>query len=110
MKKDFAYVETNYWSKEIIITHYLGNEKHVEIPAIIDGYQVVEIGKWAFYNRGITSVYFPRSIIQIGKGAFLKNEIKQVAFHRFIKYVSYNVFDDNVIIEYRREPEQEKLF
>lgn len=41
------------------------------IPSSIDGYEVTEIGEFAFcYNCGLETIEFPHSVLKIGKGAF----------------------------------------
>lgn len=51
-------------------TAYLGEDKSVVIPEEINGYQVTEIGEFAFYNEEVQSVVFPSTLTKIGKQAF----------------------------------------
>jgi len=47
----------------------------VQIPSTIDGYTVTEIGSYAFYNKGLTSVTIYDGIQTIGSSAFRNNHI-----------------------------------
>lgn len=54
-----------------VITGYNGGASALAIPSEIDGYEVREIGKSAFYNDdNIRSVVIPSSVIEIGVQAF----------------------------------------
>ena len=54
-----------------VITGYNGGSSALAIPSEIDGYEVREIGKNAFYNDdNIRSVVIPSSVIEIGVQAF----------------------------------------
>ena len=64
-------------SKTQTITDYSGSSD-VIIPNKIDGIDVINIGKRAFYNKGITSVYINSSVKTIEEEAFLNNNITKV--------------------------------
>ena len=64
-------------SKTQTITDYSGSSD-VIIPNKIDGIDVINIGKRAFYNKGITSVYINSSVKTIEEEAFLNNNITSV--------------------------------
>ncbi len=56
---------------EVTITKYIGDQTAVFIPASIDGYPVVEIGKSAFENCvKLKSVSIPMGVFYIGAKAF----------------------------------------
>ena len=76
MYNDFEYtIYTNkqgsiykYASK---ITMYMGKEKKVEIPSVMEGYTVDSIGENAFSNnKNIKHVIIPYSVTSIGNAAF----------------------------------------
>lgn len=53
------------------ITGYIGNETEINIPAVIAGRNVTEIGDYAFSGcNALTYVNIPEGIKVIGKGAF----------------------------------------
>ncbi len=55
----------------VTITKCTSPKEHIEIPAVIDGYSVTEIGSHAFENMtGLKTVQIPRGITQIGVYAF----------------------------------------
>jgi len=57
----------------IRITHYNGEGGDLVIPSTIDGYDVVEIGRLAFFNNGLdvlTSVVIPDGVTYIDEYAF----------------------------------------
>ena len=54
-----------------VITKYIGKAEHVEIPADLDGFTVVEIGYHAFYDcMYVISIVIPHGVITIADGAF----------------------------------------
>lgn len=56
---------------EAIITGYVGLEKNLEIPSVLNGYIVTSIAHMAFsFNKGLETVLLPDSIRSIGAGAF----------------------------------------
>jgi hypothetical protein len=54
----------------VVITKYKGSAAVVNIPAVVDGTPVTEIGESAFRYSGLTSVTIPNSVTSIGYGAF----------------------------------------
>ena len=64
-------------SKTGTITDYSGSS-NVIVPNKINGIDVVNIGKRAFYNKGLTSVYINSSIKIIEEEAFMNNNITSV--------------------------------
>lgn len=53
-----------------VLTRYNDNSSTVNIPSIIRGKKVIEIGNGAFYNTNIINVTIPESVISIGLSAF----------------------------------------
>ena len=65
---DFEYT---IYNGTIEITKYNGSAANVTIPSEIDGYKVLKIGNYAFYNcTSMESVTISNSIESIGIGAF----------------------------------------
>ena len=64
------------------ITAYLGKEKNVVIPAMIQGYPVTTVGDFAFEGlRRIKSVTIPKSVTRIGEFAFVScSSVKSVYY------------------------------
>lgn len=57
--------------KGIEITKYIGKEKEVYIPAMIENKPVKALARHAFYsNEVVEKVVFPDTIVEIGAGAF----------------------------------------
>lgn len=66
-------MEFSYRVKEqsVEITHYLGNESEVQIPAELEGKPVTAIGKYAFEGKNeLLEVVLPKTIESIGAHAF----------------------------------------
>ncbi len=56
---------------DAVITGYTGNAITLSIPSLIDGYNVVGIGDYAFDNCDtLTSIKMPNGVTNIGDGAF----------------------------------------
>ncbi len=54
-----------------VITHYLGEETDVTVPATVNGYTVSKIGPYAFYDMSsIKAITLPDTITEIGDYAF----------------------------------------
>lgn len=65
---DLLYVVEN---DEVIITGYIGVEKNLEIPSMLNGKTVTTIGHMAFsFNKHLETVLLPDSICSIEPGAF----------------------------------------
>jgi hypothetical protein len=57
----------------LIITHYLGKESAVEIPTAINGKNVSEIGRYAFYECStVQTISIPNTVTHIREYAFAK--------------------------------------
>lgn len=57
----------------IEITGYRHSDKDIVIPNKINGYEVVGISDYAFYNEDITSIVFNHNLKYIGSNALAKN-------------------------------------
>ena len=64
---DFEYSVNN---GQATIKKYSGESVEVSVPANIEGYPVVSIGKRAFENGKMTSVFLPEGIVEIESFAF----------------------------------------
>lgn len=72
----------------------IGTEKgDIVIPATYGGKPVTEIGKSAFYDKDITSVFIPDSVVYIRQGAFdyCKN-LKSVQLGNHVEAIETNAF------------------
>src|SRR5215471_9925413 len=68
LKAQFTFTTNN---GAITITGYTGSGGNVVIPASINGYPVIAIGNYAFYNKtNITNVTIPDSVTSVGGYAF----------------------------------------
>ena len=90
----YEYEVVSETDKTIKITKYLGKEAKVEIPAIIDGYTVVAIGKSAFAeNSTIISVEIPDTVKTICKNAFfLCYNLANVILPNGLTTIEYSAF------------------
>lgn len=67
----FTYSILSETEKTVEISGYTGTATLLEIPAEIDGYTVVRIGSYAFYECGtFSAVSLPNTVTEIGEGAF----------------------------------------
>ena len=71
-KKGFDYDAWSYWNLEkhnfaCIPDTACGN---YNIPSEVDGYKVIRLGTFSFYNTQLTNVTIPPSVKSIGEGAF----------------------------------------
>ena len=73
----YIYEVVSEAGKTCVITKYNGTERNLTIPSTLNGYTVVEIGPYAFFdietstgNMDIRSVNIPSSVKKIGKFAF----------------------------------------
>ena len=81
----------------VIIKYDDSCPKDVVIPKQIDNKQITEIGKEAFYEKGITSVCFPDGLLIIGKGAFGRNKLTKVVLPNSVKKIYSDAFNSNKI-------------
>ncbi|MDE7337341.1 MAG: leucine-rich repeat domain-containing protein, partial [Clostridia bacterium] len=78
------------------LTNYKGSAKDVEIPAAIDGYEVISIGT-TFGGKDVTSVKIPAAIKEIADYAFGKcSSLTSVTFkgNSKLTYIGVSAFKD----------------
>ena len=79
---------------QITITGYSGRETNLSIPASIDGFDVVAIGRDAFRESALTEVIIPSTVQKIDWFAFYaSNNLTRVAIPSSITKIEYGVFD-----------------
>ena len=73
----YTYEVISESGKTCVITKYKGTERNLTIPSTLNGYTVVEIGPYAFFdteassgNKDLRSVTVPSSVKKIGRFAF----------------------------------------
>lgn len=89
----YEFIESN---KTVKLTYYnkdCGSE--VRIPGIIDGYTVVEIYAYTFYNMGLTGVVIPGSVKTIGSRAFASNKLTSVSLPEGLTTIDSEAFMNN---------------
>ena len=64
---DFEYTVSNNY---VVIVNYIGGDAYVTIPEYIENYTVIGIGKRAFKDKGVETVYVPATVTQFGEEAF----------------------------------------
>ncbi len=80
-------------SKEgAIITGYTGTSTALAIPSKVDGYNVVRIGKRAFYNKEIKSVVIPEGVKLIHTYAFHAADIETLVLPSTITKICESAF------------------
>jgi hypothetical protein len=73
---------------------YLGSQVHMAVPARIKDSMVTAVGRMAFYNTKIKSLFLPSSIIVIGTGAFkLCYLLRQVVLSDGLKVIGDEAFN-----------------
>ncbi len=81
--EDYGYTEED---GEITIDVYLGSEKEIEVPSVIDGKPVTKFGSYAFDNcYELTSITIPESV----------TTIEENTFHDCIKLYEITISPDN---------------
>lgn len=79
---------------QITITGYSGRETNLSIPASIDGFDVVAIGRDAFRESALTEVIIPSTVQKIDWFAFYaSNNLTRVAIPSSVTKIEYGVFD-----------------
>ena len=90
---DFEYRNSSLGGIEIL--KYIGKEKIVNVPAEIDGKNVVKIGNGAFMRSEVTSVTIPDSVIEMGSNVFYSCiELTNVNIPNGVKEIGTMAFDD----------------
>ncbi|GIP30805.1 hypothetical protein J2TS4_00150 [Paenibacillus sp. J2TS4] len=78
-----------------VITKYTGNETELTIPDTLDGKPVKEIGRQAFYEKGLESVNIPDSVTSLGEGAFRNNQLESVNIPDSVTSLGEGAFRNN---------------
>ncbi len=88
---DYTYTLRN---NKAIITKYKGKDKVVNIPRTLDGYNVVEIGDYAFGNcTKITEVTVPWGVVKIRRLAFWEcKNMKKIKLSGTVTYIGDGAF------------------
>lgn len=95
-------------SQDGVFTYYIEDEKaridscdvnvtgELEIPAILGGAPVTEIGTWAFEDcTGLTSITIPDSVVEINAGAFDGcSALETINIGNGVEYISDGAFDE----------------
>ena len=92
----FSYIILN---NEAIITGYSGTNKSIEIPNIIDGYDVTTISESAFAYKQLTNVIIPDSVTKIGNQAFAANILTSVIIPNSVTEIGDGAFAANLMSE-----------
>jgi len=77
------------------IFRYVGNERNIEIPSVINGVTVTAIGGMAFLQKQLTSVIIPDSVTTIGNNAFAMNQLTSVIISSSVTSIGERAFDRN---------------
>lgn len=79
----------------VIIKSYRGKGTHLRIPSEIQGYPVVEIDNYVFFQRNIESIFIPDSIKRIGSSVFFNCKLlKNVRLPNSLTTISESLFRD----------------
>ncbi len=101
-ESDFSYsIESyNYKFKYACITKYNGLDTTVEIPAVIDGYKVLSIGREAFAdNIYLEKVILPDTVCYIDYRAFSNCQVlKEVQFSKNLTSIAEGAFSECVAL------------
>jgi hypothetical protein len=84
-------------SDNVVISAYLGNSTAVNIPPLLGGRPVGEIGDEVFKGRGLTAVTFPSSVTHIGARAFADNLLADVKITAGSVRIGGSAFENNPI-------------
>ena len=92
-------------NSKIVINKYKGTEKDVSVPEKIDGYEVAEIGEYAFgFNSNVESVVLPKTVQTICSQAFIQcTNLKSISLPDTLRTIEGSAFYqceslDNVLI------------
>lgn len=89
-EKDYKYYEFPY---NATITEYLGNDKNIKLPEMVNKKQIHRIGKEVFKdNKEIESIILSNKISKIKKEAFENSSIKKITFNKLIKTIGQRAF------------------
>ena len=88
--EDYGYTEAD---GEITIGLYMGSEKDLEIPSVIDGKPVTKIGINAFAGNGsIENVVIPEGVRSIEADAFLNSSLSDITIPKSVTSIDGNPF------------------
>ncbi|MDF2820113.1 MAG: cell surface protein [Clostridiales bacterium] len=77
---------------KVTITKYVGYEKELIVPSLIDNKPVVMIADRAFYQLDITSVTIPEGVISLGGESFRSTKLETVVLPKSLIYISNFAF------------------
>ena len=79
---------------KVVIEGYSGTRSVLNIPRLINGKEVDEIGRWAFLmNEQITEVNFGDYVVTIGEGAFSScDKLSSISFGTSLRTISDTAF------------------
>jgi uncharacterized repeat protein (TIGR02543 family) len=83
------------------IEHYYGTDANLTIPESIGGVDVKEIGDYAFYESGVTSVVIPEGVTVIGEGAFAESAVQSVSLPQTLTTIGGYAFYDALLANVR---------
>ena len=104
VSNDLLFVTEN---DEAVITGYIGSEKNLEIPSVLNGKAVVAIGHMAIsFNKYLETISLPDSIRTIKPGAFQGCEgLLNMVIPKKVTCISGNSFQDCTSLEHVTLPE-----
>ena len=74
------------------IIGYGGKLKDIVIPGEKNGVKLTTIGRFAFWDLGLTSVEIPNTVSIIGQSAFFQNTIKELIIPEGVKTIKDQAF------------------
>ncbi|MBR2766432.1 MAG: leucine-rich repeat domain-containing protein [Blautia sp.] len=78
---------------EIRITGYEGEEKTAEVPVLLDGRPVTQIGSYAFSGTPIRSLSLPPGIVRMGRYALYNcADLEELSFYGGLKDIGAGAF------------------
>lgn len=84
----------------LIVTEYYGSAEHIEIPQMVDGKPVVEIGFGVFKDSKIKSVTIPFGVKTIGAYAFYNTPLESVDIPETVTFIGNNAFSYTSLTEF----------
>jgi len=87
-------VRLNEAGDGVVITDYVGNSNTVIIPAQIEGYPVIELGRACFFMKRVTSVIIPDTVKRISYNAFSRSSITSIYLPASVELISAMAFSN----------------